>query len=355
MSRAPLRPSFASLAAVAFLSYAASGARGDEPAWEDPIFGREDLALTEEVVPAGWSLVEDAPAPGEKAVRAAIDAAASEAGLPKEEYEVLSKTLKSPTGTVATVSLVDVYKHPAKFRAAFAPKAEAGGFVVRELGSPARVLVVSAPADARAQVVALHVKGSAARLAKRAFEDVQGRLQEQAEILAKTSLALEPGSALPRLVFGLIRLDEAKNDARVRDKAIAEIEASLGSAATVPLDPTERAMASGYAGSLSLLKKTPEGDTKGRDHLRKAVDAPGDLSKQRVAEFRYDLACAHGRLKELDRAFAELRIVLEQDKASRIPGISHWRKDEDFTNLKSDPRWAQLLKDFGETDDTTKE
>jgi hypothetical protein len=251
---------------------------------------------------------------------------------------------------------VDLFVEPTKFLTAFRAKGEKAGFAVRELGSSARLAVVAAPAEVREEVVATQVRAAGRALATQAYSALDNDV-ETARALAKVSLVLEPGAALPRLVFGLAEMSAVDNDEGARTKAIAEIKASLSESATPPLEPKARVVALGNLGGALLYVKTPEADAEGRDTLKKAVEDPAakELAKPVIAGYRYNLACAHGRLKELDAAFPALRAVLEVDKESALRGISHWRKDPDFDNIRADPRWKELLKDFGETDQTTHE
>jgi hypothetical protein len=355
-NRRGLRAASPLLAVVGVLVSLAGVARAE---WEDPTYGREDLALADESLPAGWKVVPEAdPARvgGEAVVRAVVDEAATEAALPKAERESLPQAFRAPDGAVVTAVLVDVYQDPAKFRAALAPRAEKAALVVKEMASPARILVVSGPPARRDEVAAFHVKGSARLLAKRALVAVtEEGLPEHGTNLAAASLALEPGLALARLARGLVWATEARDDAAARGKAIAEIEAALAPGNPTPVEATARALGSGMMGSLLLVQKTREADEKGRDALAAAVSAPGDLSKQRVAQFRYDLACAHARLGAKDAAFEHLKAVLEADRASTIVGIGHWREDPDFAALKADPRWQGLLDEHGKSDETARE
>jgi hypothetical protein len=349
------RPALALLVLASALAALAPAARAD---WENPPYGREQLQLTAEVLPSGWTLLAEDVAgatDGAKALRAAVAEAAKEVGLPDTEREILVQGVQGPTGATATVALVDVFVEPTKFLAALRAKGEKGGFAVRELASSARLAVVAAPAETREEVVGIQVRAAGRGLAKQAVMTLDDDV-EVAGALAKASLTLEPGAALPRLVFGLSERG-IDNDESARTKAIAEIKAALSESATPPLEPKFRAIALGQLGGVLLYVKTAEADAEGRDTLKKAIDSPGakEVAKTEVAGWRYNLACAHGRLKELDPAFAALRAALEVDKETPMRGISHWRKDPDFDNIRTDPRWKDLLKDFGETDETTHE
>jgi hypothetical protein len=346
------RRSLVLLLGLALLAPVFSGAASAEE-WQDPSFGRQDLAITEETLPRGWAFLPEAEtAEAQKAVKALVTEAGTEAGLPATEADLLVQGFKSPAGATVTVAFVDVFVEPSKFAAALRPRAEKAGYVVRDMASPARLLLVSAPAEAREEFVALQVKASAKALGRQAFEAVaEGSNAEQGELRAKAALALDPGVAVAHLVLGLVQIPQIEKDEAAREKAVAEFKAALDEKAAVPLDATERSLANAQYGLVLLYRKTPEADAEARDALKKSVTETGDLSKGQVAVARYNLACAHSRLKELDAAFTELKAVLEVNKTTPIRGISsHWRTDDkDLDNMRADPRWQELLKTYGES------
>ena len=338
----------APLAALAVALAAAPVARAEG---EDAEHGRDLMALTSESLPSGWTLLPEDAAPatdGAKALVAAVAAASKEAAVPDTERELLVQALRTPAGP-ATVVLLDVFVDPAKLLAALRAAAEKGGFTVVEMASPARLALVAAPAEVREEVVAVQRRAAARQIAEAAIASLESRDGERAADLAKTSLSFEPGAALPRLALGIAGSSGWTESEAARTKSIAEIEASLAPAAAPPLSPRLRAVALRHLGAVLLYVKTPEADAKGRDALKRALEEPGakEVSKDETAGWRYDLACAHARLRELDPAFAALRAALVQDKESPLRGIAHWREDPDFTNLKADPRWAEILKEFG--------
>jgi hypothetical protein len=130
-SRTLLRRALPFLAFAVALAGVPRAARAD---WENPPHGRDQMALTQEALPEGWTLLaEDAAAAtdGAKAVRAAVAEAAKEAGVPDTERETLVQGVQAPSGATATAALVDVYVEPTKFLAALRAKAEKAGFAVR--------------------------------------------------------------------------------------------------------------------------------------------------------------------------------------------------------------------------------
>ena len=182
-----------------------------------------------------------------------------------------------------------------------------------------------------------------------------------ADAAASTAMAVWADDTPPNWLVQVGHV--ARQDLRPQDQErIAALEKKL---AELPADDAARAR---LERDLARERDTAEerrgfivygwrsaADAKGRDALAAAVSKPGDLSKGRVAQFRYDLACAHARLGAKDEAFAHLEQTLEADRASPIVGIQHWREDPDFASLKEDPRWKALLEKFPKADAPARE
>ena len=79
--------------------------------------------------------------------------------------------------------------------------------------------------------------------------------------------------------------------------------------------------------------------------LAKAVKGGALLDPRKAVINLYNLACAHGRLKELDPAFERLNAALEANAKAPVGGID-FRNDKDFENLHGDPRWEGLTKKY---------
>jgi hypothetical protein len=335
------------LAIVAVLALGAPPlARAEEGEWAGPPFDRAELALTEDTLPKGWSfLSESEAAEGAAKARAAVTAAREAAGVPETEVNVEVSGLRTGSGARATVALVDVHVEPKKLRDGLEALAKKDGLGFRELASPARLLLVWAPPAARDEVLAAHVRGSAVGLGRAAWDAVSDT--ERTDALAKAALSLEPGLGLPHLASGYSWSGRIEQDAEARERAIASLGYALA-ARVVPLTESERAIARGTLAGALLYRKTAEDDAKARDLLKEALATPGDIPKRGLLGWRYNLACAHARLKEVDPAFEHLTAVLEAHEESPIQGISHWRKDPDFESLKPDPRWGKLLESHPE-------
>jgi hypothetical protein len=182
----------------------------------------------------------------------------------------------------------------------------------------------------------------------RAWGDYEARLWGRAASLSKAALAVEPGTASARLVVAyLSRLEmTADSDAASWRRLADAFLAALDEKATIPASPREKAMARGDAGGALLMTKDAAADAQARDLLKKAVEDAALVGREEGLGFRYNLACAHGRLKEIDAAFEHVSPVLEEQAKRPMQGLAHWRVDPDFESLHADPRWAKLLEKY---------
>jgi hypothetical protein len=306
-------------------------------------FDWSDVKLTAAAVPEGWKLVTggaDTGSDQREALYEAVREAAKESGLDSTATDSLLQTIECPGGKVATVALVDVKGKPGGLPAALEARAKKAEFAYRTLGTPARLLLVAAPADLRDEVVAVQAKWAGGRLAAKAWSAHESRLFDRAESLAKAALALEPTAAPAHMTVGFLRVAEAEQAGPESWKpVVTSLRAAIDAKAAFPLSEREAAHVRGVLG-LAMLQ-TKEGDAEARDVLAKAVEKAALLEPREALINRYNLACAHGRLKELDAAFEHLAAVLEQNSKSPLVRLD-WRKDEDFANLRADPRWAAL-------------
>ena len=358
MRRSPFRSlAFAALAAAALALCPGRPAVAEDEVVQ-PDHSASDMALSAEALhgfaPEGATLVADdekeRPA-AEKAIKDAIEALATEAKVAMSEITTEAKSLKLAEGKTATFVLVDVYTNPGSLRKGLEDKAKASGWAFREMASPVRLLVVEGPADMLDKLVEMQVKVAGLRLAQTGMQRLQNHFAERAQSFAKTALQFLPGLGYAHLVLGLASLPTPTGmeqpPPESYDKSIAAFRLAL-EAKEFPLAAQAVTEVKGRLGDALLLKGGPSEEA--RDNLKYAVENAGEaFNKQAVLGWRYNLACAHGRLKELDPAFEHLKAVLEQDKKEKIEGISHWRKDPDFDNLHADPRWAEVLAAFPET------
>ena len=335
--------------AFALLNWiAAGGVRADPPVpGEAPPFSAYDIALAEAGLPEGWKAgPSDPPSADEKAIRDEIEAIAKAKG---EEATVVGRALVTADGKAVTVVLVDSAKEPKAFSTAVQESATKHGWSTAELGSPSRLAICAGPEDARAKALAAQAAYAVRMLSVKASSALEMRTGPRAYGFAKAALAIDGKHAPSHYVVAVLIAVAAQNkqpEAKVED-AIAHFKAALSKEATSPLSGDTVAQAYGELGGAYLNAKM---NAEGRDALKEAVKRlPGStVSKDLALTFRYNLACAHGRLKEMDEAFGLLTGVLEDIAKEPNEQLEElWPTDEDFTNLKADPRWAELTKKYG--------
>ncbi len=352
-----LRRSF--LLVVTALALVAGGptARAEDPAAAEAVdaeHSQSDIRLAAEGLPEGWALVGSAEAAADEA--ALKDAVIATAKAPAAKVHVLGRSATTPDGKKAIFALVDLDEALPEAIAALKAAAEAKGWAVERMGHARRWVVVAAPADVRAKAVEVQKAYAVRMLGTRATSALSAGSESRALGLARAMLAMDAKSAVGNFVAGRLVTNEAlqvkAREGEAADailaKGIALLKAAVAKDATGTLTDGERAIAGSELG-LALLY-TKKADAEARDVLKQAV--AGTFDEPRAATLaRYNLACAHGRLKELDAAFAELGAVLEAEtKAASGHGGSQllgaWRADEDFTNLRADARWAELEKKY---------
>lgn len=325
-----------------------------EDAAEEPAeaeHSQHDVRLSADGLPEGWKLVGSAEAaPDEAALK---DAIVETAKAKPGQVHVLGASATSPDGKKAVFALVDLDAVLPASVAALKGAAEGKGWAVVGMGHATRWLVVAAPAELRAKAVEVQVAYATRMLGIRATSALGAGNGARAVALARAILAMDPKHAVGNYVMGAaasgeaneLRMREADDAAAVLGKAIAYMKAAVAKDATGTLTAGERAACLGELGLALLFTK--KADAEARDYLKEAVAGTFDEPRSATVA-RYNLACAHGRLKELDEAFAALTASLEADaKAGDGAGITRiWRADEDLASLKQDPRWTELEKKF---------
>lgn len=312
---------------------------------------QHDVRLSADGLPEGWKLVGSADAaPDEAALKDAILATSK---AKPALVHVLGASATSPDGKKAVFALVDLDASMPDAVAALKGAAEGKGWAVVGMGHATRWLVVAAPAEIRAKAVEIQVGYAARMLGIRATSAMGAGNGPRAAALAGAILAMDPKQAVGHFVMGrLLSSEAAQTRERQGDdadallaKSITHLKAAVSKEATGTLTAGERATCLGDLGLALLFTK--KSDAEARDVLKEAVAGTFDEPREGTIA-RYNLACAHGRLKELDAAFAALAASLEADtKAGDSAGIARiWRADEDLTSLKQDPRWADLEKKF---------
>jgi len=340
-------------------------ARAEDPAPKSPLVGDPEelasvssfqMALGSEGLPKDWKLLEGADAgPDAKALEEAVAAIAKDKGVStSEDYHVETRSASAPDGSKVHFAYYDLGAPSTTFVDALKAEGAKKGWAVRALGTERHGLVTAGAEAVRAkgEAIAVAWAGRLLTLASNgALESMQGR---RALGFARVALALDAKSAGAHFVVGLMAksialqpLQEKKPIGDI-DTAIAHLKASLDKDATNALSAHDTVIARGNLGQSVLNKGGPSAEA--RDHLKEAVAKIADVTRDEGIGFRYDLACAHARLKELDDAFRVLTSVLEDDAKEPAQGIREiWRTaDEDLAPLRADERWKKLLEKFPE-------
>jgi hypothetical protein len=329
----------------------ASHARAeDTPGSEKPAppkFGAEHLALTKEaLLPKGWTLRAEGspPADAEGTIAAAVKDAAKGAGADPEALTVVARSVAGPNGATATFVLIDADEKTADVAKAVSAAAAKRGWAFRAMAAPSRLLVASAPADARDALVGVQVKWSAQGLAERAQAVLETRDPLGCIAVSRAALQLDPKNAYAHVTLSdpLWGLAQLKQPRASFEPAIKELRGAFAADASYPLPPKVAVAKRGHLAYMLLV----EGQSaEARDILLEVVKH-GDLAGESHWNNRYNLACAHAKLKEKDAAFAELTAVIERHAKEPVFGIEGWYVDADFENLRDDPRWKALVEKY---------
>ena len=335
----------ASLTALVVAFAGKARAEDDEP---DLYYDWSTMKLAADHLPEGWKLIQGASDLGgdqRLALHEGITESGKEAANDPQMGDAFLQSIDVGDGKVATVALVDVKSKAQAFLKALKPRAEKAAWALREMGAPARLLLVAAPEDVKARVVAVQSTWAARMLATSAVERFDEHLANRAEPLAKAALAIEPGAARAHMALGLVKKDMLGQGSAPEawDAVIAEFRAATDEKAAIPLSERETAQTRGELG-LALLERK-NANEEARDVLAKSVAGGALIDPQNALINRYNLACAHGRLKEIDPAFEQLKTTLEDNKKVHFQGLD-WQNDHDFDNLHGDPRWEELKKSF---------
>lgn len=317
-----------------------------------PKLALKDVALVAADLPEGWRLAPAEPALAEeKALREGIATVAASAREP--DVAPLTVSLLAKEGQPVVVALVASQRDPAAFAAAAKAAAATQGWAFRELGTPSRIVLVLGPEGLREQALAAETAVAVRFFAKHAAEALDAWRAGKgppvpAYVFSELVLRIDPQHAPSHLIKGdmIVRMAQNGNpDAHLED-AVTHLRAALAKEATSPLAADLEVEARGLLGE-TLLSLEPPKNEEARDALLAAV-ARLDGSKVRAdvqARFRYNLACAHGRLKENDAAFALLGALLDAMAQAPAPQLEAiWRTDADFRGLQADARWEALLK-----------
>ncbi len=355
---------FAVLLAVACLSApslraddgpaAPVGREPRDPVTQDPEsfveYSSLSIALAEGGLPEGWTMLEPAAAgPEAKTLEHTVRAVAMLTAVAvSKDFHVEIRSVAAPDGTKVHYAYYDLVRPSKVFATALATRGASDGFAVTEMGTSRHGLVVWAPEALRAK--ALEVATTfAVHLLSVAASSAQGRGDGfRAIALSRIALGIDGSLAPAHLIVGLGAKQIAllKNPKGDLGPAIEHLKAALAKGATKPLDARDTIVAKGNLGQAYLNQGLPSPEA--RDLLKEAVAGAAEIDRGWGVAFRYDLACAHARLKELDEAFALLSGVLSDIAREPVEGIDEiWRKDVDFDHLRPDPRWKKLLETWG--------
>ena len=376
------------VALVLVLALAASGAS----AWADdpPTFSVETLAPKASDLEDGWSFAAG-EAPADQPSEATLMALARGVGLDDLAFYVEARRLCSGTDTT-DVAWIDIDVDPTTVRGAIDQAAGSNGWVVRELSTPYRLLVVGGSGAAQekalehqlGQAVRRFVSMAETRLEAqvkhpddaRAAEDAARGFLERGRSLGLDAAALDVLEAfLHWRAWGVADGQRRQQEAKLKkDADDADAKAALAEARTKAeaeqarfLELASKGMAAGRAvppvgwlpvsvggraGGMLLERKDASVLAEAVRLLDAAV-ALEDRSPNSDLAYtnRYNLACAHARLGHIDKAFEYLENALELGKVRHPfafgPEFVHLRdKDEDMAPLRKDERWGPLIEKY---------
>jgi tetratricopeptide (TPR) repeat protein len=312
-----------------------------------PAYSASDLAVEEETLPEGWTIVYDEfpDTPGEDAMETWAKAVAGRAGVSEDALSTEIRVLESPQGAHATLLLIEVDGDAGTLPQVIAKAAQTEGWTSRVMGHPSRILVVAAPESIRKTVLDLQMKVSIDTLTRLAYERKEAGSRIGAEAYAKGALAIEPKAGRPQAVLGLVA-----GKAEDWDAAITAFEKAFAKSAVMPPEGelAHRAWRTyGYA----LLQKKDEGaDKRAVEALEQAIATAGVLEgKEQVFAIYYNLACALSRLKRVEDACGRLETALELAKKRLGPvGFQGYlngtvMRDNDLDNIRGKPCYQAVI------------
>ena len=340
---------------------------GPAPAAQVPPFGLDDIAAPEGTLPEGWKA--GTPAAGaptaEALMKLATDAGLDAAKVTARAVALAKGEGETTVGGVAAWLALDAGNEA--FGPALKSAVETGGWLVKPIGTPLRLLITSAGSEAAAkELQTWQVDVTVRRLCDRCLETFKEAQQQfdphsQAETARKAQAMLaaasqtEPEAAYAHAIIAqMVQRDHP-------DAAMEHNRKALKKDAPVqpPAEWIVRA-AFNVGGALLTTGDAAQVD-EALEVLSRAV-ALEDKTEDPFQRFgnRYNLACAYARKGQLDPAFqhletclATLKTAWEKDKQKSFSGMSqleyprHYEHakliDSDMDELRKDARWAPLM------------
>lgn len=330
---------------------------------EPPAYFVEHLVPSDEQVPEGWKIVDEAaPGPGLLTAADVNDLAAS---LELEDGFFLEYRVFKGRGELVPVAMMDVEEKVSAFHAALTEKAAAKGWRIRELGSPTRVMVVGSSSSSAAKLAEALVEHCVYALTEIAMNRLRGHSgqeeagREAALEYTKAVDAMVPKTGTAQAVIGVVHWIKAQPkeqgqepDRKEQELAVKHFARSLEADVKYPPKGSVLVFAAGQLGGMLLTWKDKSRLEEATKALELAVknEREAKTQAQRFGN-RYNLACAYARKGRKDDAFKNLEVALEVGK--NMP-VSYFRaqyenireKDEDMAPLRSDPRFSELMKRF---------
>ena len=357
---------------------------------EIPSFSIEDLVPEKDALLEGWTVLQDDPPAGHPSEEALM-ALAEAHGLDEDSAYVEQRVVKTPGGASAGAAMMDIDADPAKFIAALKAKATEAGWIVRELATPKRLLIVGGDVPVRDEIAAelsahvvyefasmarhrLNIRTSwdkeqvkAAKAAAYGFIKAGRALNEKAGVLA----AIESFFTLRKYMgkrheyeANKKRAKDAKSDdkedefraksrkAKAKSEEhwkdfVADARKALDTGVPLPPRGTLLASLAGQGGGQILVRKDGQLDL-AIEWLEKAVAAEA-MDMSRKYGDRYNLACAYARKGDKEKAFEWLTKSLETGnilpfRQYGAAFVHMEKKDEDMKPLRGDDRWDALIK-----------
>ena len=216
--------------------------------------------------------------------------------------------------------MIDIDKNVYAYRAKLDAQAAAGSWLVQELGSPARVVVIGGEQGllaSAAKALTEHVVYTMAELGMNRIRGGGGREKagrDAAIGYTKAISAIAPKSGVAHAIVGIVHWLNSRPKKRgekanieIENDALAAFEKALADGMQYPPKGSVRVFAAGNLGSILLSRKQSGKLAVATRALEIAVKHEKDCKdNSKRFSYRYDLACAYARAKKIDEAIAML-------------------------------------------------